>query len=241
VPAADRDAVALLLVRLTRLAADLPEVLEVDVNPLLADAGGVIALDARVRIGAAPHSARPGAGERFAIRPYPSEWERSLALKDGTTVLARPVKPEDEELFLEFFRHLSEDDIRLRFFSRVKDRSHAFIARLTQLDYARAMAFAAVDRANGQLLGVVRLHADVNYQSGEYAVTVRSDLKGRGLGWALMQLIIGYARAEGLGRIRGQVLAENTTMLAMCRKLGFSLTTDPADRGIVNVELALAG
>jgi acetyltransferase len=240
VPAVDRDAVALVLVKLTRLAADLPEVLEVDVNPLLADADGVIALDARVRIGEA-RIARSGRDERFAIRPYPSEWERSLALKDGTTVLARPVKPEDEELFLEFFKHLSEDDIRLRFFARVKDRSHAFIARLTQLDYARAMAFAAIDRANGQLLGVVRLHADVNYQSGEYAVTVRSDLKGRGLGWALMQLIIAYARAEGLGRIRGQVLAENTTMLAMCRELGFSLTSDPADRGIVNVELALTG
>jgi acetyltransferase len=240
VPAADRDAVALVLVKLTRLAADLPEVREIDVNPLLADGDGVIALDARVRVAAMLLAAKAAGDARFAIRPYPSEWERMLALRDGTTVLARPVKPEDETLFLEFFRHLSEEDIRLRFFTRVKDRSHAFIARLTQLDYARAMAFAAIDRSTGQLLGVVRLHADVNYESGEYAVLVRSDLKGRGLGWALMELIISYARAEGLGRIRGQVLAENTTMLAMCRELGFSLTTDPAERGVVNVDLALA-
>jgi acetyltransferase len=240
VAAADRDAVALVLVKLGRLAADLPEVREIDVNPLLADASGVIGLDARVRIAPAP-AARGAIGHpRFAVRPYPSEWQRSLTLRDGTMVLARPVKPEDERLFLDFFDHLSDKDIRLRFFTHVKDRSHAFIARLTQLDYARAMAFAALDCTSGELLGVVRLHADANYEHGEYAVLIRSDLKGRGLGWAMMELMISYARAEGLRRIHGQVLAENSTMLAMCRELGFATKADPHDPGIVNVSLPLA-
>ena len=93
---------------------------------------------------------------------------------------------------------VTPEDLRLRFFAPVKEFGHAFIARLTQIDYARAMAFVAIEEATGKMLGVVRLHADANYESGEYAVLVRSDLKGRGLGWLLMQMIIEYARAEGL-------------------------------------------
>ena len=95
----------------------------------------------------------------------------------------------------------------------MREFSHAFIARLTQIDYARAMAFVAIDEARHSLLGVVRLHSDANYESGEYAILLRSDLKGQGLGWQLMQLIIAYAKSEGLKRIEGQVLTENTVML----------------------------
>jgi acetyltransferase len=121
----------------------------------------------------------------------------------------------------------------------VRTFTHIFIARFTQLDYARAMAFIALEEASGEMLGVVRLHADANYDSGEYAILVRSDLKGCGLGWQLMQLIVGYARAEGLRRIEGQVLAENTTMLAMCRELGFTIAPDAQDLEIRLVTLAL--
>ena len=120
-------------------------------------------------------------------------------------------------LYGPFFAAVTPQDLRLRFFAPVKEFSHAFVARLTQIDYARAMAFVAIEETSGKMLGVVRLHADANYDSGEYAVLVRSDLKGRGLGWLLMQMIIEYARAEGLKTIEGQVLSENTTMLAMCR------------------------
>jgi acetyltransferase len=112
----------------------------------------------------------------------------------------------------------------------VKYFSHAFLARLTQLDYARAIAFAALDATSADLLGVVRLHADANYENAEYAVLVRSDLKGRGIGWQLMDLIIRYARSEKLKCIEGQVLQENTTMLDMCRELGFQIAADPNDR-----------
>ena len=137
-----------------------------------------------------------------------------------------------------FFGNVSAGDLRLRFFAPVKEFGHTFMARLTQLDYGRAMAFIAIDPA-GEMLGSVRLHADANYENAEYAILVRSDLKGRGIGWLLMQSIIAYARSEGIRRIKGQVLRDNTTMLAMCAELGFHATADAEDPGIVDVALEL--
>jgi acetyltransferase len=139
----------------------------------------------------------------------------------------------------EFFKHVTEHDLRLRFFNVVKNSGHAFLARLIQLDYARAMAFAALD-TNSNLLGVVRLHADANYENGEYAILLRSDLKGQGLGWKLMELIISYGRAEGLKTIFGEVLAENTTMLAMCQRLGFDVSDSEEQTDIKIVRLSLS-
>jgi acetyltransferase len=160
-------------------------------------------------------------------------------MRDGAQILVRPVRPEDEPLYGPFFAAVTPQDLRLRFFAPVKEFGHAFIARFTQIDYARAMAFIAVDEASGEMLGVVRLHADANYERGEYAVLVRSDLKGRGLGYLLMQMIIEYARAEGLQMIEGQVLSENTAMLAMCKELGFEIASDPQDPGTCLVKLAI--
>ena len=171
----------------------------------------------------------------MALRPYPKEWERQINLTCGKSLLVRPVRPEDEPLYPPFFAHVSSEDLRLRFFAPVKNFSHAFIARLTQIDYARAMAFIVVDPLLKEMLGVVRLHADANYETAEYAILLRSDVKGLGLGWKLMQLIIEYARNEKLKHIHGQVLYENTTMLRMCRELGFDLKPDPDDH-----ELCLA-
>jgi len=241
VTAADENAIALTLVKLAQMAADLPEVRELDLNPLLADETGVIALDARIAVAASEPSARARSGHpRFVIRPYPKEWERHVVLKDGTAVFIRPVRPEDEPLYYPFFAAVTDEDLRLRFFAPVRNFSHVFIARFTQIDYARAMAFIAIDEKTGDMLGVVRLHAHVNYQAGEYAVLLRSDLKGRGLGWLLMQLIIEYARSEGLRKIEGQVLAENRTMLQMCAELGFDIAQDPRDAGFRVVTLSLA-
>jgi acetyltransferase len=183
----------------------------------------------------------PAGHPRFAIRPYPKEWERHAALRDGTKILVRPVRPEDEPLYGPFFAAVTPQDLRLRFFAPMKEFGHRFVARLTQIDYARAMAFIAIEESSGEMLGVVRLHADANYERGEYAVLVRSDLKGRGLGYLLMQMIIEYARAEDLKTIEGQVLSENTAMLAMCRKLGFHVAFDPRDAETCVVRLPLAG
>ncbi len=240
VPAADERSIELLLVKLAQLAADFPEIRDIDLNPVLADESGVIAVDARVSIAPCEKSRHAPSGHpRFAIRPYPKEWERRVELRDGSFVLVRPVKPEDERLYPPFFSHLTQQDLRLRFFAPLREFSHPFIARLTQLDYARAMAFIAIDGTSGAMLGVGRLHMTADYDKGEYAVLVRSDLKGHGLGWVLMQLLIEYARAEGIRTIEGQVLHENITMLNMCRELGFTVSSDPDDPQISAVKLSV--
>jgi acetyltransferase len=240
VPAADTGAIALLLVKLAQLAADLPELRELDLNPVLADQNGLIAVDARIAVAAVDGARRgPSGHPRFAIRPYPKEWERHAELRDGTKILVRPVRPEDEPLYGPFFAAVTAEDLRLRFFAPVKEFGHTFIARFTQIDYARAIAFIAVEEASGKMLGVVRMHADANYERGEYAILVRSDVKGRGLGYLLMQIIIEYARAEGLKTIEGQVLGENAAMLNMCRELGFSISPDPDDPDTCVVKLVI--
>ncbi|MFN3615786.1 MAG: GNAT family N-acetyltransferase, partial [Rubrimonas sp.] len=228
VPAADEHAVKLVLVKLSQLAADLPEVRELDINPMLADKDGVIAVDARVAVAPVPPAQRKGSGHlRVAVRPYPNEWERAITTRDGRAVLVRPVRPEDEQLFVDFFQKVTVEDLRLRFFAPVRDFSHSFIAKLVQIDYARAIAFVALDSESGEMLGAVRLHADANMDKGEYAILLRSDLKGIGLGWQLMEMMIEWAKAEGLSVVEGQVLRENTTMLEMCRDMGFDIRTDP--------------
>ena len=239
VPAVKQDAVAMVLVKLSQMAADIPEIRELDINPLLADEAGVLAVDARVAVGPTGRKFAGTGPANFAVRPYPSQWQRHIEVKNGWRVFVRPIRPEDEPLIHEFLRHVTSQDLRLRFFAPMKEFTHAFIARLTQLDYARAMAFVAFDEASGELVGVVRIHSDSVYENGEYAILLRSDLKGRGLGWALMQMIIEYARSEGLKIISGDVLAENTVMLAMCRSLGFEVKSDPAEHDICNVTLAL--
>lgn len=238
VPAADERAIALTLVKLAQMAADLPEVRELDINPLLADHTGVIAVDARILI--EPVVRRGRGHPRFAVRPYPKEWERSIALRNGRTAFVRPVRPEDEEKFREFFEKITPEDLRLRFFAPVRDFSHTFLARLTQLDYARAIAFVAFDQETGDMMGAVRVHADANHETGEYGILLRSDLKGLGLGWTLMRLMIEWAKEEGLREVEGQVLRENTTMLAMCRSLGFSVRIDPDDHELRIVKLPIA-
>ncbi|MDE2376507.1 bifunctional acetate--CoA ligase family protein/GNAT family N-acetyltransferase [Bradyrhizobium sp.] len=239
VPAVKQDAVALVLVKLAQMAADIPEIREFDINPLLADEAGVTAVDARVAVGP-PQRKFAGTGPaNFAVRAYPSQWERHLQVKEGWRVFARPMRPEDEPSIHEFLKHVTVHDLRLRFFAPMKEFTHEFIARLTQLDYARAMAFIAFDEQTGEMVGVVRIHSDSIYETGEYAILLRSDLKGRGLGWALMQLIIEYARSEGLKAISGDVLQENTVMLDMCRQLGFQVNPDPVEPDICNVRLKL--
>jgi acetyltransferase len=183
------------------------------------------------------HTARDLA--EAGVRPYPAQWERHLLLGDGSKVFARPVRPDDEPLILHLLQHVSKEDLRLRFFDSIKEFTHPFLVRLTQLDYARAMAFVAFDEASGNILGVVRVHSDPAGETGEYAILLRSDLKGRGLGWALMQMIIEYGKSEGLKRIIGQILQENSVMLKMCRELGFEVKTNPEDRGLCDVTLVL--
>ena len=237
VPAVKQCAVATVLVKLSQMAADIPEIGELDINPMLADETGVLTVDARVAVRRAVPKFGGSGPANFAVRPYPSQWQRHLEARDGWRVFARPIRPEDEPLIHELLRHVTLHDVRLRFFAPMKEFSHEFVARLTQLDYARAMAFVAFDEITNEMVGVVRIHSDSIYENGEFAILLRSDLKGRGLGWALMQLMIEYAKSEGLKRISGQVLQDNSVMLQMCRELGFEVKTDALDHSICNVTL----
>lgn len=236
-PRADLSAVALALVRVSYLVAAHEEIRELDINPLLADEDGCVALDARVRIAdPAVHPRQP-----LAIRPYPVEWESHEEIAGIGAIVLRPIRPEDEALYALFFSRLTPEDIRMRFFTAKPDLSYKFLARLTQIDYARDMAFVAIAVDSGELLGVSRLVADPDRTYAEYGVLVRSDLKSKGLGWRLMQHLIDYARAEKIQTLQGDVLASNTTMLQMCTEMGFHVEADPSDAGIRSVRLELNG
>jgi len=241
VPAADIDAVALLLVKISQLSADVPEIRELELNPVLADAAGVVVVDARVAVAPFTGRSTTASNPRFAVAPYPKAQERRTALKNGAAVQLRPVRPEDEEMYKVFFTHVAPDDIRLRFFGPVKEFSHAFIARLIQVDYARSFVSVAVEEETGLMLGVVRLMLDADHEKGEYAVLLRSDMKGQGLGWKLMKYMIEFARSEGVREVEGQVLSENLPMLSMNQALGFKISDDPHEHGVKKVVLDLTG
>jgi acetyltransferase len=167
------------------------------------------------------------------------QWERHITLPDGRAIYVRPIQPADEALYGPFIAAVTADDLRLRFFGSIKELSHGLLTRFTHIDYARAMAFIALDEVSGEMLGVARLHANAEPETGEYAILVRSDLKKHGLGWRLMQQIIEYARAKRLHSIQGQVLHENVTMLNMCKELGFEIASDPSEPYICDVKLVL--
>ena len=218
--------------RLAQLAADMPEIRELDINPLLADETGVIALDARVAVKPAK-PVSPGGNPRFALRPYPSAWDRTIEVK-STVIRVRPIRPDDEKLYDKFLSNITPQDLRYRFFGlSMMNPTHEQIARFTQIDYARAMAFVAIDVASGDLFGVSRLAANPDYTDAEFAVVVRSDLQGRGIGWTLMQTLIEYAREEPIGTLYGDVLRWNSGMLRLCRNLGFKEKTNPDDLELV--------
>ncbi|WP_028989467.1 GNAT family N-acetyltransferase [Thermithiobacillus tepidarius DSM 3134] len=236
-PPADLDAIRLTLIQVSQLIVDLPEIVELDINPLIADEHGVLALDARIRIAPA---AQPGPA-RLAIRPYPRELEESAVLRSGRQVLLRPIRPEDEPAHAAFISRLTPEDIRFRFFGLVSEFPHSEMARFTQNDYDREMAFiATAPDAHGQpeTLGVVRSIADPDNQRAEFAIVVRSDLKGQGLGRILLDKMIRYCRARGLRELVGQVLADNTAMLGLARRFGFERHATP-DPELVEVRLAL--
>jgi len=232
-PPADIDRIAYSLIRLGQLAADHPEIRELDINPLLADPTGVVALDARLRV--APVESTGVA--RLAIAPYPRELESVERLRDGTPVRMRPLRPEDEPLLHDLAAHMSHEDLRLRFFTPTRGLTHAVAARLSQLDYDRELAVLA--EHNGISVGVVHFFADPDGLRAEYAIAVRSDWKGRGVGYLLMTRLIDIASQRRIGELIGEVLRENEPMLQMCRELGFLTVPQPADPSVILVRKIL--
>ena len=156
----------------------------------------------------------------------PGLGELHETIRGGERVLIRRARPEDMALYPDFLRNVSAEDLRLRFFGSITELSAAEIDKLTKLDYRHEMAFIALDEETGQMLGLVRLIDELDEKTAQFAILVRSPLKGHGLGWELMQRVIDYAKEKGLRRVCGDVLAENTTMLQMCAELGFHVVED---------------
>jgi acetyltransferase len=233
------DAICDALVALSQLLADVPELAELDINPLWADHEGVIALDARIRVGRA---ASAGAA-RFAITPYPVELVETVNWNDETIVL-RPIRPEDEPQHRAFIERLRPEDLRLRFFSSRRELPRSELARLTQIDYAREMAFIAVRTlADGtaQTLGVARAVIDPDNVDAEFGIIVRSDLKARGLGQLLLRKTIAFLTGRGTERLVAVVLRENRAMRELALAHRFTIDTAASDAQVLCFALDLQG
>ncbi|OLN24755.1 Protein acetyltransferase [Desulfovibrio sp. DV] len=227
-PAVDLDALCLTLNQISQCVADLERVAAIDVNPVLAHPDGVTVIGATIRLSPEP---QPDP-HRLAIRPYPRELEEKAVLRSGRAVLLRPIRPEDEPAHYDFFKHLSAEDLRFRFFGVVRDLSHTEMAKLTQIDYEREMAFIATapgPDGRPETLGVVRASTRPDNATAEFAVIVRSDQKGAGLGRMLMEKIIRYCRGRGTKELTGQALMENGGMQGLAEKLGFSVVRNYDD------------
>jgi acetyltransferase len=232
-PAANEDAVAAVLVHISQLIVDFPEIGEIDINALFVDADGVLAADAWLRLRAADEP--PGL---LAIAPYPAELVEHCTL-GGEPHLVRPIRPEDAAAHGAFFARLPPLDVRYRFFSSVRELSPEQLARLTQIDYDREMAFIAVREATSETVGVARLVRESDGRTGEFAVIVQPDAKGKGVASHLMQRLIDWAKRQGLLEVVGQVLAENHPMLGFVRSLGFTLHRLPEDPDVIEARMAV--
>jgi acetyltransferase len=239
-PPAQLDAVRDVLIAVSQMLVDLPEIAELEISPLWADAQGVIAHDARVRL-----SATPVAGAaRFAIAPYPQELAETVAWR-GESLLLRPIRPEDEAQHRAFIEQLEPEDLRFRFFSARRELQRSELARLTQIDYDREMAFIAVrEREDGscETLGVARAVADPDNTEAELGVIVRSDLKGAGLGSMLLQKLIAHLKRRGTQRFVALILRENTAMQELARAHGFVAddeAPEPPEPGTLRLVLPL--
>ncbi|MFZ3322502.1 MAG: GNAT family N-acetyltransferase [Usitatibacter sp.] len=237
-PAIDRAALDAVLLRVSEIACELPEIEELDINPLFADENGVIAVDARVVVRDRAPQKRPY--EHLAIQPYPANLESSTTIQ-GERVAIRPIRPEDATLETAFVEALSAESTRLRFMSGMRSLTAEMLARFTQIDYDREMALIATvgSGASERQIAVARYIAMPDGASCEYAIVIADDWQGRGLGRLMMQKIIDAARGAGLQSMSGWVLAGNRGMLGLCGALGFRERGVPGDTTIRIVELDL--
>ena len=218
-PAADLEALYAVLVTMSQLLAEVPEIAELDINPLVLDPEGALALDARIRVSAEA----PGGAGHFAIRPYPSGSSETVEWR-GRTLTLRAIRPEDEAQHLAFLGRLDPEDVRMRIFYSRRSIERSELARLTQIDYERETAIVAVAPGPDgveETLGVARALADPDNIDAEFGIIVRSDVKGTGLGRLLMTKLIRTLRAQGTHRLVASVLVANDRMLGLATALGF--------------------
>jgi acetyltransferase len=235
--AALESAAATALVRLSQLLIDFDEVVGVELDPLHVEISGVVALDARIRI---EKRGRKLGFRRFAICPYPKELEQHVDW-DGRKLLIRPIRPEDETALGDLLNSLEPEDARMRFFGTMRSLPRSQLARFTQIDYDREMALVAIERGSDGVersLGEARTVVDSDNAVADFAVVVRSEIKGKGLGRLLLKSMIDYSRNHGTRELRGETLAGNLRMQRLAQDLGFTLKTG-ADRGTIDLRLPL--
>ncbi|NIF21085.1 MULTISPECIES: bifunctional acetate--CoA ligase family protein/GNAT family N-acetyltransferase [Pantoea] len=232
----DIAALSQLLVQVSTLAVDRPEIQRLDIHPLLAAGREFTLLDVTLTL--APFSGDNEA--RLAIRPYPHHLEERVTLKDGQHCLFRPILPEDEPLLRDFIGQVTKEDLYYRYFSEINEFTHEDLANMTQIDYDREMAIVAVREFQGQpqIIGVTRAISDADNIDAEFSVLVRSDLKGLGMGRRLLEKMIRYTHDHGLQQLNGITMLHNNGMIALARKLNFSVGIQ-IDEGIVSLNLPL--
>ena len=221
IPPANLDELAGILVRLSQLVTDFPEIVELDINPLLISDGKPICVDARIVL----EPSQVPAPRHLIIAPYPNQYESDWLLEDGTPVLLRPIRPEDEGLVEELLKNCSDQTLYFRYFHLIKKFPHSFLIRFTQNDYDREIGLAAFGTPPGPevMMGVGRLVLTPERDKAEFAVIVADPWHGKGLGEKLISRVIEIAREYGVKSLWGEVLAENVPMLALVKKMGFTL------------------
>ncbi len=226
-PPSDEHALLATLLKVSQMACDLGWLAELDINPLLVDELGVLALDTRVRL----RPASAGEGSQLAIRPYPSALEERLQLA-GRDLLLRPIRPEDGQHLMGFYAKASPSDMRLRFFMARREVPHSELARYSQIDYDREMTFIALapgECGNQTMVAEVRAVCDPDNLQAEFAIQVASDWQGKGLGRRLLDKLTGYLRERGTSEVVGQCLPENIGMASLARQAGFLVSNGPSD------------
>jgi len=238
-PAVNIDHIVQVLMRVSDLVSELPEVQELDLNPLFATPAGVIAVDARITVAKVSTVAKPYA--HMAIHPYPAQLQKVLTLPNGTPIRIRPIRPEDARIEEDFVANLSEKTKYLRFMQTVQKLSCEMLVRFTQIDYDREMAFVAVTEQADNLieLGVTRYTTNPDGQSCEFALVVRDDFQHQGIGVRLLEMLIAHAQSRGLKVMMGEVLAENNGMLELAKRFGFKTQPLLDDPRVIEVSLNL--
>ncbi len=233
-PPVDAAALERVLLRISDMVCELPQIRELDINPLIIDEQGLAAVDARIAVDFPPAEADPYS--HMAIHPYPAGLSQSWHLADGTPVTVRPIRPEDAQIEQAFVRGLSERTRYFRFMQAVHELTPEMLVRFTQIDYDREMAFIAVvecEPGKEQQVAVVRYTTNPDQRSCEFALVVADQWQGLGIGTHMMQSLMQVARARGMRLMEGEVLADNSNMLALMRRLNFAIRARPEDEGVV--------
>jgi acetyltransferase len=238
-PPVSMEALESVLLRVSEMVCELPWISRLDINPLIVDENGAVAVDASIAIEHMPLTA--ARYDHMAIHPYPSHLAISYQTNDGQTVNIRPIKPEDADIEQEFVQALSPETKYFRFMNTIRELSLSQLIRLTQIDYDREMAFVALvdDKDQETEIGVARYATNPDGESCDFAIVVADDWQGKGVARRLMGVLIDAARSSGLKYMNGDFLAENTRMLRFVANLGFVLSPHPDDSGLKRGVLVL--